>query len=118
MIRYEATAFIYIGELCRYLLNQPEKPTDRQHKVRVIGGNGLRPAIWDEFTERFGIERVCEFYGASEGNTGFVNIFNVPRARICPMPVAFVEYDAETGEPLRDARAGSARSSLANPVCC
>ena len=38
VIRMEATAFIYIGELCRYLLNQPPKPTDRAHKVRVIVG--------------------------------------------------------------------------------
>jgi fatty-acyl-CoA synthase len=102
VIRYDATAFVYIGEICAYLLNQPPKPTDRQHKVRVICGNGLRPAIWDEFTERFGIERVCEFYGASEGNTAFVNVFNVPRSTgICPTPVAFVEYDPDTGEPLR-----------------
>ena len=102
VIRYEATSFVYIGEICGYLLNQLPKPTDRQHKVRVIIGNGLRPAIWDEFTERFGIERVCEFYGASEGNTAFVNVFNVPKSTgICPTPVAFVEYDPETGEPVR-----------------
>ena len=103
VIRYGATAFIYIGEICGYLLNQPEKPTDRQHKVRVIAGNGLRPAIWDQFTSRFGIERVCEFYAASEGNTAFVNILNMPKtAGVCPTPVAFVEYDSETGDPLRD----------------
>jgi fatty-acyl-CoA synthase len=102
VIRYDATAFVYIGEICSYLLNQPPKDTDRKHKVRVICGNGLRPAIWDEFTERFCIERVCEFYGASEGNTAFVNVFNVPRSTgICPTPVAFVEYDPDTGEPLR-----------------
>jgi len=71
--------------------------------VRVIAGNGLRPDIWDEFTARFNIPRVFEFYGASEGNTGFVNIFNVPRtAGICPTAVAFVEYDPDTGEPVRD----------------
>ncbi|AEV74194.1 acyl-CoA synthetase (AMP-forming)/AMP-acid ligase II [Mycolicibacterium rhodesiae NBB3] len=103
VIRYEATAFVYIGEICAYLLNQPEKDTDRKHKVRVIGGNGLRPAIWDEFTERFGIDRVCEFYAASEGNTAFVNFFNLDKTTgICPTPVAFVEYDADTGEPKRD----------------
>ena len=103
IIRYQATAFVYIGEICGYLLNQPPKETDRQHKVRVIAGNGLRPAIWDEFTERFGIERVCEFYAASEGNTAFVNVLNVDKTTgICPTPVAFVEYDPETGEPLRD----------------
>ncbi|MDX1875398.1 long-chain-acyl-CoA synthetase FadD6 [Mycolicibacterium sp. 120266] len=102
VIRYGATSFVYIGEICGYLLNQPPKPTDRQHKVRVIAGNGLRPAIWDEFTQRFGIPRVCEFYAASEGNTAFVNVFNVDKTTgICPSPVAFVEYDLDTGEPAR-----------------
>ncbi|QZT61596.1 long-chain-acyl-CoA synthetase FadD6 [Mycolicibacterium austroafricanum] len=103
VIRYDATAFVYIGEVCSYLLNQPEKPTDRRHKVRVICGNGLRPAIWDDFTERFGIKRVCEFYAASEGNTAFVNVLNIDKTTgICPTPIAFVEYDENTGEPVRD----------------
>ena len=104
IVGYDATAFIYIGELCRYLLNQPEKPTDRAHKVRVAGGNGLRPDIWDEFTARFGIERICEFYAASESNTAFINIFNIPKSTgISPMPLAYVEFDTDTGEPRRDA---------------
>lgn len=100
-----ATAFIYIGELCRYLLNQPPKPTDRAHKVRVIVGNGLRPDIWEEFTRRFAIKRVVEFYAASEGNTAFINIFNIPGSTgINPLPLAYVDYDPETGEPVRDER--------------
>ncbi|MDH6197574.1 fatty-acyl-CoA synthase [Mycobacterium frederiksbergense] len=104
VIDYGATAFVYIGEICGYLLNQPPKPTDRAHKVRAIIGNGLRPAIWDEFTRRFGIARVCEFYAASEGNTAFVNVFNVSKSTgICPSPVAFVEYDTDSGEPVRGA---------------
>jgi fatty-acyl-CoA synthase len=103
VIKYDATAFIYIGEICTYLLSQPEKPTDCGHHVRVIAGNGLRPSIWDEFTERFCIKRVCEFYAASEGNTAFVNVLNMPKtAGVCPTPVAFVEYDPESGDPVRD----------------
>jgi fatty-acyl-CoA synthase len=103
VIANQATAFIYIGEVCRYLLNQPPKPTDRAHKVRVIAGNGLRPEIWDEFTKRFGIARVCEFYASSEGNTAFLNVFNVPRSTgIFPLPLAYVQYDPDTGAPLRD----------------
>ncbi|MCH9708162.1 MAG: long-chain-acyl-CoA synthetase FadD6 [Actinomycetia bacterium] len=102
IIRYDATAFVYIGEVCTYLLGQPAKDTDRKHRVRVIVGNGLRPAIWDDFTDRFGIDRVCEFYAASEGNTAFVNVLNVDKTTgICPTPVAFVEYN-ESGEPVRD----------------
>ncbi len=102
VIAADATAFVYIGEVCRYLLNQPPKGTDRAHRVRVICGNGLRPEIWDEFTRRFGIKRICEFYAASEGNTAFLNVFNVPKsAGIYPLPLAYVEYDPDTGQPLR-----------------
>jgi fatty-acyl-CoA synthase len=98
----DATAFVYIGEVCRYLLNQPPKADDRAHKVRVIVGNGLRPEIWQEFTRRFGIGRVAEFYAASEGNTGFINVFNIPGSTgVNPMPLAYVEYDPETSEPAR-----------------
>lgn len=97
-----ATAAIYIGEICRYLLNQEPGPGDRDHSVRVMTGNGLRPEIWNEFRERFGIDRVCEFYAASECNIAFVNAFNVPKTTgYCPMDFAIVDYDADTGQPLR-----------------
>ena len=75
-IKFEATAAIYIGELLRYLLAQPERESDRSHNVTRVLGNGLRPDIWMEFKNRFGIARIHEFYGASEGKSGFVNIFN------------------------------------------
>ncbi|MBH0775898.1 long-chain-acyl-CoA synthetase [Nocardia bovistercoris] len=103
IVRERATAFIYIGELCRYLLNQPPKPTDRAHRVRLAVGNGLRPELWDEFTERFGIGRVVEFYGASEAPVAFVNAFGLDRtAGFGPLPYAIVEYDDETGRAARD----------------
>ncbi|NGY05459.1 long-chain-acyl-CoA synthetase [Solimonas terrae] len=100
----DATAFCYIGELCRYLLNQPPKPGDREHRVRLVIGNGLRAELWDEFQQRFGIERICEFYGASEANLAFVNGFGLARtAGFCPMPFAIVEFDAENDAPRRAA---------------
>ncbi|MFI9401147.1 long-chain-acyl-CoA synthetase [Nocardia sp. NPDC052316] len=103
VIREQATAFIYIGELCRYLLNQPAKPTDRQHRVRLAVGNGLRPELWDEFKQRFGINRIVEFYSASEANVAFINAFSVDRtAGFGPLPYAVVEYDEETGKAKRD----------------
>lgn len=98
-----ATAFVYIGEVCRYLLNQPPRSTDRDNGIRLVVGNGLRPEIWTEFTERFGIERVAEFYGASECNIAFVNALGVERtAGLCPLPYAVVEFDPETGRARRD----------------
>ncbi len=64
----------YIGEICRYLLAQPPRPSDKQHKVRVVFGNGIRPQIWNEFKERFNIERIGEFYGATEGNANICKL--------------------------------------------
>jgi fatty-acyl-CoA synthase len=74
--KYEATHFQYIGEFCRYLMNQPARPDDRDHDVHTIIGNGLRPDIWEAFRDRFGIYNIREFYGATEGNTAIMNFEN------------------------------------------
>ena len=76
--RFDASSFLYIGELCRYLLNTPSKPAERAHRVRVCVGNGMRPDIWERFQERFGIPIVREFYGATEGNTAVMNLQGRP----------------------------------------
>lgn len=97
---HEATAFTYIGELCRYLLNVPAKNNDTQHAVKKIIGNGLRPEIWDEFQQRFGIEHINEFYGASECNLVFTNALNLTHtAGITPLAFTVVEYDIDNDEP-------------------
>ncbi|WP_430462713.1 long-chain-acyl-CoA synthetase [Thalassolituus sp. LLYu03] len=98
-----ATAFCYIGELCRYLLNTAPADSDRQHQIRVIIGNGLRPDIWMEFKQRFNIHHINEFYGASECNLVFTNAFNLDlTAGVCPLSYNIVAYDIENDEPLRD----------------
>lgn len=66
--------FLYIGEICRYLLAQPVCPSEARHRVRVAMGNGLRPSVWEEFVRRFGIKRIGEFYGATECNCSMINI--------------------------------------------
>jgi fatty-acyl-CoA synthase len=71
--RHGATAFVYVGELCRYLLRQPPTPQDRDHRLRLAVGAGLRPDIWEEFQQRFGIARIVEMYGATEGNVSLMN---------------------------------------------
>jgi len=69
----KATVIQYIGELCRYLLNQPPGQYDQAHKVRVAIGNGLRPEIWIPFQQRFNIPEIGEFYGSTEGNASLGN---------------------------------------------
>ncbi|KAL0894631.1 hypothetical protein ABMA27_013188 [Loxostege sticticalis] len=110
-IKYNATAAHYIGEMCRYILATPPSQTDRQHKVRVVYGNGMRQVIWPEFVKRFNIRRVAEFYGATEGNANIVNVDNKMGAigfvsRIIPAvyPIAILKVDQETGEPIRNSK--------------
>ncbi len=103
--RYQATCFGYIGELCRYLLNQPPCAEEFGNSLSCMIGNGLRPSIWAEFKARFGIERVMEFYASSEGNIGFTNVFNFDNTvGFSPATFAIVRYDLENDRPLRDQR--------------
>jgi fatty-acyl-CoA synthase len=101
--RFRATAFQYIGEFCRYLLNQPERAEERSHRLRFAIGNGLRPDIWERFQERFALPRIVEFYGATEGNIALVNYDNRPGS-VGKRPPAIVgqprliRYDVETDE--------------------
>ncbi|KXJ93774.1 fatty-acyl-CoA synthase, partial [Microdochium bolleyi] len=62
-----ATHIQYVGELCRYLVNAPPNPLERDHKVRMAWGNGMRPDVWEKFRERFGIEVINELYAATDG---------------------------------------------------
>lgn len=73
-VAFDATAVLYIGELCRYLVNAPPHPDERRHRVRVAVGNGLRPDVWAAFVERFGIPQVREFYAATEAPGFIVNL--------------------------------------------
>jgi citronellyl-CoA synthetase len=101
--RHRATAFGYVGELCRYLLDQPVRPGDAANPIRVMVGNGLRPSIWQAFKQRFAVERVVELYASSEGNIGFTNLLNLDNTvGFSPYPYAIVRYDQEREAPLRE----------------
>jgi len=110
--RFGATRFQYIGEFCRYLVNQPPRDDDRDHDVRIAIGNGLRADVWERFQERFGVEEIIEFYGMTEGNVFFMNqggpvgaVGRVPFGSLGRRfsPTRLVRVDVSTGEPLRDA---------------
>nr|XP_046263529.1 long-chain fatty acid transport protein 1-like isoform X2 [Scatophagus argus] len=110
-VKHNCTVFLYIGEICRYLLAQPVCSSEAHHQVRIAIGNGLRPSVWEEFVRRFRIHRVGEFYGATECNCSLINIdgkvgacgFN---SRILPSfyPIRLVRVQEETGELLRDSQ--------------
>lgn len=106
-----ATSIVYIGELCRYLVNSPPHPKERAHRIRTGFGNGLRPDVWQMFLDRFNIPHLCEFYGSTEGNVSFVN-FDGKVGAVGRIPgwlskqfahIAFVKFDIETEQPVRGA---------------
>jgi fatty-acyl-CoA synthase len=72
--RYNATAMIYIGELCRYLVNTPRSDAELNNPIRVALGNGLRPDVWESFQKRFDIPHIREFYAATEAPGILINM--------------------------------------------
>ena len=103
--KHNTNAFVYIGELCRYLLATESQPDDANNPLTVAFGNGLRPDIWMAFKHRYGFERIGELYGASEGNGAFINILNKDMTvGMAPFPLKIVEYDVLEDAPVKDAK--------------
>tara|TARA_R100000005_G_scaffold65943_1_gene34507 strand:+ start:3516 stop:5321 length:1806 start_codon:yes stop_codon:yes gene_type:complete len=114
--QYRTTAFVYIGELCRYLLHVPAQADDADNPLRAVVGNGLRPDIWHSFKQRFGIRRVAEFYGSSEGNVGFFNLLNKDcTVGTSALPTALIKYDVDLDEVVRDAAGRCQRVAAGEP---
>ncbi|XP_040020772.2 long-chain fatty acid transport protein 2 [Gasterosteus aculeatus] len=108
---YSVTVVQYIGEVMRYLCSTPKKDNDKEHKVRLAIGNGIRAEIWREFLNRFGNIQVREFYASTEGNVGFLNyagkigaIGRVHFFHQMLFPFTLIQYDTEREEPIRDAK--------------
>jgi fatty-acyl-CoA synthase len=102
------TMFVYIGELCRYLVNQPPSEDETKHKIRLAFGNGLRPDIWPVMKSRFKIPDILEFYGSTEGNVSLFNfdgrtgaIGRAPKWLRKRFNVRLVQFDVETEQPVR-----------------
>ncbi|KAG7280807.1 hypothetical protein CRUP_035472 [Coryphaenoides rupestris] len=108
-VKYEVTVVQYIGELCRYLVNQAWVPEEGAHRVRLAAGSGLRPDVWREFARRFGNIRIREGYGLTEASLGFLNyteeVGPIGRASYfnkLSMPFELLKYDPKTYDPIRD----------------
>jgi fatty-acyl-CoA synthase len=111
VVREGCTLFMYIGELCRYLVNSPPHRLERAHRLRLCCGNGLRPDIWTAFQSRFAIPHIVEFYAATESNVSLFNIEGKPGAvgRIpwflrSQFQTKIVRYDIERQVPVRNAQ--------------
>jgi fatty-acyl-CoA synthase len=108
VIASRATIFLYIGELCRYLLTAEGEAEAPPHHLRLSIGNGLRSDVWEAFAKTFAIPRIIEFYASTEGSFSLFNLEGKPGAigRTPPFlahrsPVALVKFDFAAEEPLR-----------------
>ncbi len=108
--KYQCTVAQYIGEALRYLLTTPASDADRDHKIRFFLGNGLRPDIWDDIVDRYGVN-IFEFYGATEGNVTLLNPYGMAHAvgYMPPilqklLPYSIVKFDIENEEPIRNSK--------------
>lgn len=105
--KYNASLFIYVGELCRYIYNQPERPDDADNPLVFIAGNGMRGDLMEAFRKRFNITYIKEVYGATEGVGSFLNMDEIPG--MCGNLVLggmrqgeVIKYDFENEVILRD----------------
>ena len=108
VVAERATMFVYIGELCRYLANQPPGPGERDHRLRLAFGNGLGRDVWATMEDRFAVPRILEFYGSTEGNVSLFNFDGGRGAlgRVAPylrslFKVELVRFDPEAQAPVR-----------------
>jgi fatty-acyl-CoA synthase len=102
------TMFVYIGELCRYLVNHPAHEDETRHKIRLAFGNGLSGDVWRQMRIRFRIPQILEFYGSTEGNVSMFNfdgregaIGRTPKWLRNRFNVRLVQFDVETEQPVR-----------------
>ncbi|MGE5380424.1 MAG: long-chain-acyl-CoA synthetase [Methylocystaceae bacterium] len=114
---YNCTHFVYVGELCRYIYNQPPQPDDHDNPLEYVSGNGMRGDIMLPFKERFGVKNLIEVYGATEGVGSFINFETIPgmcgNLSLGPQRQGeIVRYDFVNDEILRDA-AGFAQKAEA-----
>jgi len=122
----QSTMFVYVGEAARYLLMAPAHPRERDHRLRGMYGNGLRPDVWNRFKERFNVPEVIEFFNSTEGVLAMVVHSKGPFTATCVgqhgaiirralndiyVPVAI---DPETGELLRDPTTGFVKRNSYN----
>lgn len=106
--RYGVTTTQYIGEVCRYLVNQPVRDNERDHTLKRMTGAGMSADVWRRFVERFGDIAIYEGYGGTETNVNMTNLDGVIGAcgRV-PFKdrsnARLVKYDLERDELVRDA---------------
>jgi citronellyl-CoA synthetase len=75
---YNANFVIAVGQMARYLYNQPEKPDDIDNPLEIMISNGMRSDLIESFRRRFGLKHIMEAYATTEGVGLFINYEETP----------------------------------------
>ena len=90
---FDATHVSLLIAMINVLYKQPERPSDRAHRVRTALTAGATRAIWPAFESRFGVG-IVELYGMTEcGCTTLMNPPDAVRVGSVGTPLGFVEAD-------------------------
>ncbi len=66
--RHRCTTLNLLGGMFTHIFAEPPTPRDAQNPLRMVISAGMPKAIWQEFSERFGVA-INEFYGSAEGGS-------------------------------------------------
>ncbi len=102
--KYQATYTAYVGEIPRYLLNQPPSEYEKSASLKYMVGVGLRKEVWERFRVRFNVEHIFEYYGSTESHRAFINIDEKPGmvGRYTMPGLVLAKVNPETGRFYKD----------------
>ncbi len=76
--KFGVSSFNTIGAMIPIIMKQPEKPGDRDNKVRFTLSAACPADLWPKFEKRFGV-KIYEGYGAVDGGgKSIMNLGNAP----------------------------------------
>jgi carnitine-CoA ligase len=105
----QATAIFGVGAVAAMLLAQPERPTDRQHRIQRGVFNGLSAETQVAIEERFGFHMVGEMFGHTEFVPMTASPISGPRERASggtPVPDVEVRVVDDDDNPVPVGKVG------------
>lgn len=99
--RVGATVTNLLGVMMDFIFRQPPRAQDRQHRLRVVLGQPAPAAIAESFRQRYGLERVLEYYGMTEIGVVTMTPWDEYRAGSCGKAVA-EWYELRIADPSTD----------------
>ena len=114
--RVGATVTNLLGIMMDFIFRQPPRPDDRDHRLRLVLGQPAPAAIVEAFRERFGVERVLEYYGMTEIGVVTMMPFDAFRRGSCGHAVS-EWFDLRLADPETDEEvaAGQVGEMLVRP---